>query len=74
MGMGGPSPGVSGWGLKLAVHLHPAVRLRMTGDVLPLPVYAFMAWRGQALFCHFTVVFRLVRTVVYNFMIYTAHV
>jgi len=36
--------GLSDQGLKLIIYLHPVPRLRMSGVVLPLPQYAFMAW------------------------------
>jgi hypothetical protein len=32
--------------VKLTIHLHPVPRLRMRGDIPPLPQYACMAWRS----------------------------
>ena len=34
----------------LTTHIHIAARLRMSGAILLLPLYAFMAWRGTLYF------------------------
>jgi len=39
--------GSSGW--KLTTRLHLVTRVRMIGDVLLLPQYAFMVWTGTIL-------------------------
>jgi hypothetical protein len=39
-----PSQGQSGRGVKLTTYLHIVPRLRMTGAIPLLPLYAFMAW------------------------------
>jgi len=39
--------GSHGW--KLTTHLHLVTRVRMSGDVLLLPHYAFMVWTGTTL-------------------------
>jgi len=49
--------GYSGRGVKLTIHLHLVLRLRMRGGIHPLPHYAFMAWclikHGNSfIFCH----------------------
>jgi hypothetical protein len=41
---GVPSHGWSGQGVKLTACLHPVPRLRMSGAVLLLPLYAFMVY------------------------------
>jgi hypothetical protein len=38
--------GVISWGLKLTTYLHLVPRLRMSGAIRLLPLYAFMAWAG----------------------------
>jgi len=35
--------------VKLTTHLHLMIRLRMSGDVLVLLLYAFMTWAGKIL-------------------------
>jgi hypothetical protein len=41
-GTGGSFPGVKRRGVKLTTHLHLVPRLRMRGDIYPLPLYIFM--------------------------------
>jgi hypothetical protein len=36
--------GSSGRGVKLTTHLHLVPRSRVSGTILPLPQYVFMAW------------------------------
>jgi hypothetical protein len=45
----GSFPGVSGRGVKTTTHLHLIFRLRMSGAVSVLPLYAFMARSEQTL-------------------------
>jgi hypothetical protein len=40
---------VAGQGVKSTTHFHLMLRLRMSGTILLLSLYAFMAWRGTAL-------------------------
>jgi hypothetical protein len=35
--------GVSSWDMRLTTYLHLLSQLRMSGALLPLPIYAFMA-------------------------------
>jgi hypothetical protein len=39
----------SGRGVNFTIHAHLALRLRMSGDVPLLPLYAFMMWAGKNL-------------------------
>jgi hypothetical protein len=41
--------GYSGRGVKLTAHLHLVVKLRMSGAILLLPTYTFMAWTTTTL-------------------------
>jgi len=44
--------GVHGQGMKLTTHIHLLPRLRMSGAVPLIPIYAFVAWTGKILhFC-----------------------
>jgi hypothetical protein len=43
---GALAPGSSGRGVKLTTHLHLIPRLRIRGDITPLPRYVLMALRG----------------------------
>jgi hypothetical protein len=38
-----------GWRVRLATHMHQALRLRMSGAVPLLPLYALMVWTGTTL-------------------------
>jgi hypothetical protein len=43
------SRGQSGQGVNLTTHIHLAPRLRTSGNIHPLPLYAFMALTGKTL-------------------------
>ena len=45
----------NGWGVTLNINLHLESRLRTSGAVLVLPLYAFMAWAGTTLRASFLV-------------------
>jgi len=49
VGIGVLSQGYSGWGMKLTTHLHVVLRLRMSGGIHMLHLYAFMVYTGMAL-------------------------
>ena len=51
MGTGVPSWELSGRGLKLIVitQLHVVARLRMSEEILQLPLYDLMVWAGRTL-------------------------
>jgi len=40
-------PILSGWGVKLSDHLHLVPRLRISGAIPLLPLYAFMVLTGK---------------------------
>ena len=39
--------GKRGWGTKLTAHLHLGLRLRISGAISLIPIYAYMAWAGK---------------------------
>jgi hypothetical protein len=41
--------GVKQPGVMLTTDLHPVLKLRMSGAIPLLPLYAFMAWTGETL-------------------------
>jgi len=45
---------VCGWGMKLTTHLLLVLRLRVSGAILLLLLYAFMVWTGTSLSSTFT--------------------
>ena len=47
------SRGQSGWSVKLTTDLHVALKLKRSGVVPLLAVYAFMAWTGRNLLLRF---------------------
>jgi hypothetical protein len=42
------TPGLSGWGVSLAIHLHLVSKLRMSEAIPPFPSYAVMTCTGTA--------------------------
>jgi hypothetical protein len=43
----GSFPGVNGRGVKLTIHLHRVPKIRMSGAIHLLPIYAIMAWKEE---------------------------
>jgi len=49
MGIGLPPRGYGGRGMTLTTHLHLAPKLRMSGAMPLLPLYAFVTWTVNTL-------------------------
>jgi hypothetical protein len=47
MGTKALSRGLDGWGVKLITHLFLVSRLRVSGAIFLLLLYAFMSWTGK---------------------------
>jgi hypothetical protein len=60
---------------QLITHLHWVLRLRMTGAVLPLPSYMFIAWAGIILPLHYLLLYPLQYCDLYTelILVYTNH-
>lgn len=51
----------STWGIKLTIHLCPVPRLKISGIIRPLPIHAFMTWKGTTLLLCCTVFLLLIQ-------------
>jgi hypothetical protein len=67
IGTGVLSGGYSGWGMKSNTHLHLVLRVRMSGVIQLLPLYAFIMFTGTALpFQYFSLLWHCVMTVKFH--------